>query len=123
MSGGALGAGVPASRSHDAEPARLPPLGTRHARLDRRTTIGDILGTGLSTLNDEALYRTLDRPHPNREQIERELAGGSSPCSSSTTSVPLRPYLALLRGRGRSQPAGAAGGTRATTGPTASKCW
>lgn len=29
-----------------------------------------------STLNDEALYRNLDRLHPNREAIERELAEG-----------------------------------------------
>jgi len=49
---------------------------SEHAMPDwiRRTAIGDILGTNLSTLNDEALYRTLDRLHPNRERIERELA-------------------------------------------------
>jgi len=40
----------------------------------RRTAIGDILGADFSTLNEDALYRNLDRLHPNREKIERELA-------------------------------------------------
>src|SRR3974390_1202923 len=39
-----------------------------------RTALDDILGTQLSGLSDEALYRNLDRLHPNRERIERELA-------------------------------------------------
>ena len=49
---------------------------SEHAMPDwiRRTAMGDILGTDFSTLNDEALYRNLDKLHPNREQIERELA-------------------------------------------------
>jgi transposase len=40
----------------------------------RRTAMGDILGVDFSELHDNALYRNLDRLHPNREQIERELA-------------------------------------------------
>ena len=32
------------------------------------------MGTDFSALNDEGLYRNLDRLHPNREVIERELA-------------------------------------------------
>jgi hypothetical protein len=49
---------------------------SEHAMPDwiERTALGDILGTNFSTLNDEALYRNLDRLHPNREAIERELA-------------------------------------------------
>jgi transposase len=39
-----------------------------------RTALDDVLETKLSRLSDEALYRNLDRLHPNREQIERELA-------------------------------------------------
>jgi len=39
-----------------------------------RTALDDILGTQLSGLSDEALYRNLDRLHPNRERLERELA-------------------------------------------------
>jgi transposase len=39
-----------------------------------RTAVDDILGAKLSALSDEALYRHLDRLHPNRERIERELA-------------------------------------------------
>ena len=38
-----------------------------------RTAIGDLLGTDLATLHDDALYRNLDRLHPNRERIEQEL--------------------------------------------------
>jgi transposase len=41
-----------------------------------RTALDDILGTKFSQLSDEALYRNLDRLHPNREPIERELAEG-----------------------------------------------
>jgi hypothetical protein len=40
----------------------------------RQTAMGDILGVDFSGLHDNALYRNLDRLHPNREQIERELA-------------------------------------------------
>ena len=49
---------------------------SEHAMPDwiERTALGDILGTDFSTLNDEALYRNLDRLHPNREVIEGELA-------------------------------------------------
>src|SRR5260370_8058628 len=40
----------------------------------RRTAVGDIVGADFSDLNDETLYRNLDRLHPQRERIERELA-------------------------------------------------
>lgn len=40
----------------------------------RRTAMGDILGGDFSRLDDNKLYRNLDRLHPNRECIERELA-------------------------------------------------
>jgi transposase len=40
----------------------------------RRTALGDILGTDLSELDEDKLYRNLDVLHPKREQIERELA-------------------------------------------------
>ncbi|MDI6773688.1 MAG: IS1634 family transposase, partial [bacterium] len=40
----------------------------------RRTALGDILGTDFSTLCDERLYRNLDRLHPQRGPIERDLA-------------------------------------------------
>jgi transposase len=40
----------------------------------RRTALADILQTDVSALHDDALYRNLDRLHPNREVIERELA-------------------------------------------------
>lgn len=49
---------------------------SEHAMPDwiRRTALGDILNQDFSGLYDEALYRNLDRLHPNREPIERELA-------------------------------------------------
>jgi transposase len=40
----------------------------------RRTALGDILGMDFAALPDEALYRNLDRLHPNRERIEAALA-------------------------------------------------
>jgi transposase len=49
---------------------------SEHAMPDwlRRTALGDILGTNFWALNDEALYRNLDRLYPNRERIEAALA-------------------------------------------------
>jgi transposase len=49
---------------------------SEHAMPDwiRRTAMGDILQQDFSALDDEALYRNLDRLYPNREAIERELA-------------------------------------------------
>jgi transposase len=49
---------------------------SEHAMPDwmRRTAVADILQTDFSALHDDALYRNLDRLHPNREAIERELA-------------------------------------------------
>ena len=49
---------------------------SEHAMPDwmRRTALADILGGDFSALHDDALYRNLDRLHPNRERIETELA-------------------------------------------------
>jgi transposase len=49
---------------------------SEHAMPDwiRRTAVADILGVDFSSLQDDALYRNLDRLHPNRERIEAELA-------------------------------------------------
>jgi transposase len=40
----------------------------------RRTALGDILGIDFSGLNEDDLYRNLDKLYPKREQIERELS-------------------------------------------------
>ncbi|MCP5116322.1 MAG: IS1634 family transposase [bacterium] len=40
----------------------------------QRTALADLLGTDLSQLNEDALYRNLDKLHPQREFIEAELA-------------------------------------------------
>lgn len=49
---------------------------SEHAMPDwvRRTALSDLLHTDLSELDDERLYRNLDRLHPNRERIEAALA-------------------------------------------------
>lgn len=49
---------------------------SEHAMPDwiRRTALSDILGEDFSELEDESLYRNLDRLYPKRELIERELA-------------------------------------------------
>ncbi len=49
---------------------------SEHAMPDwiRRTALGDILQAEVSALADDALYRTLDRLHPQRETIETKLA-------------------------------------------------
>jgi len=49
---------------------------SEHAMPDwmRRTAVSDILRADLSALDDDVLYRNLDRLHPKRELIERELA-------------------------------------------------
>jgi transposase len=55
---------------------RLVRPAAEHAMPDwiRRTALGDILGTDLAVLSDEALYRNLDRLHPQRARIEQALA-------------------------------------------------
>ena len=55
---------------------RLVSPTSEHAMPDwiRRTALADILGTDFSTLSDEALYRNLDRLHPQRAAIEQALA-------------------------------------------------
>jgi transposase len=47
-----------------------------HAMPDwiRRTALADILGPDVTPLSDEALYRNLDRLHPQRRRIEQALA-------------------------------------------------
>src|SRR6266853_3314992 len=49
---------------------------SEHAMPDwiRRTAMGDILQEDFAQLQEDALYRNLDRLHPNRESIERDLA-------------------------------------------------
>lgn len=55
---------------------RLVHPASEHAMPDwiRRTALADILGADFRTLSDEALYRNLDRLHPQRVPIERALA-------------------------------------------------
>ena len=49
---------------------------SEHAMPDwiRRTAMGDILREDFHDLNDTDLFRNLDKLHPNRDRIERELA-------------------------------------------------
>jgi len=63
-------------RSDDVKPTGVASVGTGHAGLDSPHSVGDILGEDFSKLNEDSLYRNLDRLHWKREQIERELAEG-----------------------------------------------
>jgi transposase len=55
---------------------RLVSPASEHAMPEwiRRTALADILATDFSSLSDEALYRNLDRLHPQRAAIEQALA-------------------------------------------------
>ena len=55
---------------------RLVHPASEHAMPDwiRRTALADILGTDFAPLADDALYRNLDRLHPQRVAIEQALA-------------------------------------------------
>lgn len=55
---------------------RLVAPSSEHAMPDwvRRTALADLLRTDFRRLNDDALYRNLDRLHPQRALIEGELA-------------------------------------------------
>jgi transposase len=55
---------------------RLVSPASEHAMPDwiRRTALADILRTDFTALSDEALYRNLDRLHPQRVRIEQALA-------------------------------------------------
>jgi transposase len=55
---------------------RLVQPASEHAMPDwiRRTALADILGADVTALSDEALYRNLDRLHPQRARIEQALA-------------------------------------------------
>ncbi|MGH7325950.1 MAG: IS1634 family transposase [Candidatus Rokuibacteriota bacterium] len=72
-------AGLPARARMLAEVMTLNRLvspASEHAMPDwiRRTALGDILQTDFAALADDALYRTLDRLHPQRAAIEQALA-------------------------------------------------
>ena len=75
---------------------------SEHAMPDwmRRTALGDILETDFSRLNDKALYRNLDRLHPNRERIEATLAEREkikvSPAARCQRSTALTPYRSTI---------------------------
>jgi len=55
---------------------RLVHPAAEHAMPDwiRRTALADIVGTDFTALSDEALYRNLDRLHPQRARLEQALA-------------------------------------------------
>jgi transposase len=55
---------------------RLVRPAAEHAMPDwiRRTALADLLGPDVTVLSDEALYRNLDRLHPQRARIEQALA-------------------------------------------------
>jgi transposase len=62
---------------------------SEHAMPDwvRRTALADLLEADFSGLNDEALYRNLDRLHPQRALIEGELAAREGELFALTESI------------------------------------
>jgi len=89
----------------------------------RRTALGDILGTDFTELNEDHLYRNLDVLHPNRETIERELAERERTLFNLDETIYLYDLTSTtLRGR-RRRTGRRSGGTRATSGRTASRWW
>ena len=77
-----------------------------------------------STLNDEALYRNLDRLHPNREGHRTGTGGtGEDAVQPGRHLVSLRSDLDLLRGRSLGQPAGEARLLTRQAAGLPSRCW
>jgi hypothetical protein len=62
---------------------RLISPASEHAMPDwiERSALGDILGADAWVLNDETLYRHVDRLHPQRQKVERLLAERERPYS------------------------------------------
>ena len=80
---------------------------SEHAMPDwiRRTALGDILQEDFSELEDEALYRNLDRLHPNREAIERALAENEKTLFNLDDTVYLYDLTSTyLEGQARANP-------------------
>ena len=87
----------------------------------RRTALADILGADFSTLSDEALYRNLDRLHPQRAPIEQALAARERTLFNLDDTIYLYDLTSTyFEGQCRAirKPSAA---TRAITGRTASR--
>ncbi|MGI0084604.1 MAG: IS1634 family transposase [Nitrososphaerales archaeon] len=69
-------AGVPAALTEIAVINCLVEPGSDHAIRDwvDRTALPDILGMNMPPVNDTALYRNLDKLHPERKEIEKKLS-------------------------------------------------
>ena len=52
----------------------------------RRTALDDLLGVPAEQVNDDRLYRALDRLLPHKEALEIHLKERLGACSSSSTS-------------------------------------
>jgi hypothetical protein len=74
---------------------------SEHAMPDwmRRTALGDILDIDFAALNDDALYRNLDRLHPKRERIEAALALRMSAQGLHHSQTFLGEYYRRMRAR------------------------
>jgi hypothetical protein len=104
---------------------------SEHAMPDwiRRTALGDILKQDFSKLQDEALYRNLDRLHPNREHIERTLAEKEKTLFNLDDTVYLYDLTSTyFEGQAKANPHKPSEDIPATSGPTANRsssdwCW
>ena len=89
----------------------------------RRTASGDILGADFSKLNEDALYRNLDKLHPNREKIETELAARERTLFNLEDTVYLYDLTSTYFGAKPRETLRQNEVTRATSGPTANRWW
>jgi len=119
--GGALGPHAGAHRAHDAQPAGVPALGTRHARLGPAHRAGRPAGGGFRHAGRRV---ALPESQPAAPAAGPDRAGvgraGAHPVQPRRPPLPLRPDLDLLRGQCLENPQ-AQRGTRGTTGRTASR--
>ena len=89
----------------------------------RRTALADILGTDFAALSDEALYRNLDRLHPQRAAIEQALAERERTLFNLDDTIYLYDLTSTyFEGQCPPTPRPSAG-IRATSGRTASRWW
>ena len=87
----------------------------------RRTALDDLLGLPEAKVNDDRLYRALDRLLPHKDALEEHLKDGSERCSSWNTICCCTTSPAPTSRARPTATAGRSAAIRATIGPTASR--
>ncbi len=89
----------------------------------RRTALDDLLGVPAERVNDDRLYRGLDRLLPHKEALETHLKERLGALFDLDYELLLYDVTSTyFEGQAERQRAGQAAATAATIGPTASKC-